>query len=445
MTGPPGTFTRDSVTGMAYGGLALYAYVLYVQGPLLPLLREETDLSYAAMSAHSTLFAGGGIITNLVYARVSARLGCRRLFWAAAGALAVGALLLALGAWAGVAYTLAASLAMGVTGATLQTATATVLSDHHGPYRERALVEANAGASATALLAPLAVGACQAAGPGWRATLLVPLLAGAVLYAVCRRVPFGAPPQRSAGAAAHEGQEDQKDQEDKGSAPDARTAAGSTAVRGPLPARFRLLCALLGTVVGLEFCVVFYGAPHLSSGVGLSTDSAAAAMSLFAAGALAGRLVGSSVARPGRARRLVVAALAVTGAGFLLLWTAQTAAVALVALFVTGFGVANLFPLVLSLAIEVAPERADLTARVYLTASTAIMCAPLLLGALSDRVGVRPAFGVTALLIAVAALLVLLDRGPRTPSSTPNPSPSTPLPSTPLPPAERTHPSEVKS
>ncbi|ATL25729.1 MFS transporter [Streptomyces formicae] len=413
MTGPPGTFTRDSVTGMAYGGLALYAYVLYVQGPLLPLLREETHLSYAAMSAHSTLFAAGGIVTNLLYARVSARLGGRRLFWAAAGALAASALLLALGAWAGVAYTLAASLAMGVTGATLQTATASALSDHHGPHRERALVEANAGASATALIAPLAVGAFQAGGPGWRAALVVPLLAGVVLYVACRKVPFGTVP-----------------------------AAGSTDRRkdgrgnpGPLPARFRLLCTLLGIVVGLEFCVVFYGAPHLSSGVGLSADGAATAMSLFAAGALAGRLVGSSVARPGRARRLVVAALAVTGAGFLPLWAATAAPVALVALFVTGFGVANLFPLVLSLAIEVAPDQSDrITARVYLTASTAIMCAPLLLGALSDRIGVRPAFGVTALLIAVAALLVLLDRAPRTPPST-----------TPRPAAERSDPTEVTS
>ncbi|QEU96200.1 MFS transporter [Streptomyces kanamyceticus] len=399
---------------MAYGGLALYAYVLYVQGPLLPLLREETHLSYAAMSAHSTLFAAGGIVTNLLYARVSARLGGRRLFWAAAGSLAVSALLLALGAWAGVAYTLAASLAMGVTGATLQTATASALSDHHGPHRERALVEANAGASATALLAPLAVGAFQASGPGWRAALVVPLLAGAVLYVACRRVPFGAAPRRGGPGAP------------------GKTARAKAP---PLPARFRLLCTLLGTVVGLEFCVVFYGAPQLSSGVGLSSDSAATAMSLFAAGALAGRLVGSSVARPGRARPLVVAALAVTGAGFLPLWTATAAPVALVALFVTGFGVANLFPLVLSLAIEVAPDQSDrITARVYLTTSTAIMCAPLLLGALSDRVGVRPAFGVTALLIAVAALLVLLDRAPRTPPS-----------AIPRPAAPRPDPTEVKS
>ncbi|MFJ2766884.1 MFS transporter [Streptomyces sp. NPDC087300] len=415
MTGPPGTFTRDSVTGMAYGGLALYAYVLYVQGPLLPLLREETHLSYAAMSAHSTLFAAGGIVTNLLYARVSARLRGRRLFWAAAGALALGAALLAVGAWAGVAYTLAASLALGVTGATLQTATAAALSDHHGPFRERALVEANAGASATALLAPLAVGAFQATGPGWRVALFVPSLAAVVLYVACRRVPFGAAPGR-----------------------DGRGVAGArerSAPSGPLPARFRLLCTLLGTVVGLEFCVVFYGAPHLSSAVGLGADSAATAMSLFAAGSLTGRLVGSSLARPGRARGLIVAALAVTTAGFLPLWATTSTPVALVALFVTGFGVANLFPLVLSLAIGVAPEQTErITARVYLTASAAIMCAPLLLGALSDRIGVRPAFGVTAFLICAAALLVLLDRAPRTPPSTSH-----------GPPAGRPDPTEVKS
>ncbi len=65
----------------------------------------------------------------------------------------------------------------------------------------------------------------------------------------------------------------------------------------------------------------------------------------------------------------------------------------------------------LSLAVSAAPGRTDqATARVQLAVSTCIMLAPLLLGTLSDRLGVRSAFGLAGFLLPLAAALLATGR-----------------------------------
>ncbi|MET7932430.1 MFS transporter [Streptomyces sp. NPDC005322] len=402
-------FVRDRLTGMAYGGLALYAFLLYALGPLLPLLRDDLRLSYTVMSLHSTAFAAGAVLTNLVFERARRRFGYRTLFWAAAVGLVLGGLLLATGR--SVAMTLTAAAVSGIGGALLQTTALAVLAEHHGPLRDRALVEANAGASATALAAPLVIGALQTAGAAWNWTLLVPPVAAAVLYAVFRHdrlrprsdvsAHAGAPPGR--GGAANDG-----GSVDGGGPAD---ECGPVDDGGRLPAAFWLLAALCGVAVGAEFCLVFYGSPQLTGVVGLTAGSAATAMSLFYAGALLGRLAGSRLTASRRLAELIFAALGVSVAGFLTLWATGSAWVALTGLFLSGFGMANLFPLALSLAVSAAPgSTGRATAYVQLLVGTAIMLAPLLLGGLSDRLGVRTAFGLAGLLLPLAALLLLLGR-----------------------------------
>ena len=395
-------FVRDRMTGMAYCGLATYAYVLYALGPLLPLLRQDLHLSYSMMSLHSTAFAAGAVLTNLLFERARRRFGYRTLFWAAMAGLVLGGLLLATGP--SVAVTLTASAGGGVGGSLLQTTVLAVLSEHHGrygPLRDRALVEANASASATALAAPLVVGGLQAVDVAWNWSLLLPMAAAIVLYAIFRREPL-----RPAGNESGSGT--------------ARRA--HTDDRCGLPTAFWVLATLCGVVVGAEFCLVFYGSPQLTSIVGLTASDAATAMSLFYGGELVGRLAGSRITGDAGLRRstsrLVFAALAVSGVGFLALWTTSMTWVALTGLFLSGLGVANLFPLTLSLAISAAPESAGrATAGVQLLVGAAIMLAPLLLGSLSDLLGVRPAFGIAGLLLPLAALLLAL--GHRTSATEP--------------------------
>ncbi|MEU1276326.1 MFS transporter [Streptomyces sp. NPDC005799] len=391
-------FVRDRLTGMAYGGLATYAYVLYALGPLLPLLRQDLRFGYAVMSLHSTAFAAGAVLTNLLFERIRRRLGYRTLFWVSAASLVAGGLLLATGAF--VAVTLMAAAVAGIGGSLLQTTVLALLSEHHGrygPLRDRALVEANASASASALAAPLVIGGLQAAGAAWNWSLILPLAMAVVMYAVFRREPL---------RPGTDG-------------PVPGTAGPGAALR--LPTAFWILAALAGVVVGAEFCFVFYGSPQLTTVVGLTTGQAATAMSLFYSGELLGRLAGSRLTGTGALRstpQLVVAALAVSAVGFLALWTTSVTWVALAGLFLSGFGMANLFPLTLSLAVSGARGQSGrATASVQLLVGAAIMLAPLLLGSLSDLIGVRAAFGAAGLLIPLAALLLAL--GHRTVSPEP--------------------------
>ena len=165
---------------------------------------------------------------------------------------------------------------------------------------------------------------------------------------------------------------------------------------------------LVAVVVGVEFCVVFYGAALLHTGAGLDAAEAAAAMGLFVAGELTGRVAGGRLTRrPGRARALVLGALTVTAGGFALLWLADRPLVALVGLTATGLGVANLYPLGLALALAAAPGRTDQAAgRTQLLVGAAVGLAPFALGALADAVGVRGALTVEPVLLALALALL---------------------------------------
>jgi fucose permease len=168
----------------------------------------------------------------------------------------------------------------------------------------------------------------------------------------------------------------------------------------------------VAVVVGIEFCVVFFGALLLTQATGLTTAAAATAMSAFAVGELAGRLAGSRFTRrPDRGPRLLVAALAATAATFALLWLSRSPAVSVLALGLLGVSVANLYPLAFAQAVGAAADRADAAAaRVQLLIGAAVIAGPLALGTLSDEVGVVSAFAVEPVLLALAVVLLVLGR-----------------------------------
>jgi hypothetical protein len=97
--------------------------------------------------------------------------------------------------------------------------------------------------------------------------------------------------------------------------------------------------------------------------------------------------------------------MGISTAGFLLYWLAPVAALAVAGLFVAGFGVANLFPLTVALAIGAAPGLSNQAgARLSLASGVAILGAPLLLGALADAVGIWLAYAVVPIFLAGAFL-----------------------------------------
>ena len=380
-------FARDATTRLCYTALAAYAFWLYSFGPALALMRSELHFSYTVLGTHSALWSGGAALAGAGYAAAARRVPrVRLLWWSALGATAGAALFVGAPT---VSFTLLGAAVLGFAGTTMLTLTQATLSDRHGSRRDRALTEANVGAAGCAVLAPLILGLLHTAtGTGWRLALVLPAVLLAGLYLRYRHRSLRHLPLRHTNTNT--------------------STATATGRREPLSPTCRVLATLVAASMGVEFCLVYFGAELLVS-TGLGVAQAATAMSTFYLGLLVGRVGGALLTRrSGRTVALLWTSLAVTTAGFLLVWLIGIPVLAVVGLLVCGLGVANLYPLSLALTLAAAPDNSDTAnARTQLLGGTVVTTAPYLLGTLADHVGLHAAFTIEAALLAGAATLLL--------------------------------------
>ncbi|GAB4121587.1 MAG: hypothetical protein Fur005_43610 [Roseiflexaceae bacterium] len=317
--------TRDRFTWVAYLLLGYFAYLQSLQGPIMPFLRSELQLSYVMGSLHLSTSAAGMVLLGLFGDRIVQWLGLRRALWGGAIGISVGAALLAIGSH--VAITILATCMMGMIGTLLLIAQQSSLGHHQQHARAIAFTEANIVASLCALLAPLAVGAAVELNLGWRVALLLPfpLQLLLILREGCQPVPT--PPSQ-----AH------------------------TAASARLPRRFRLFWAVACLGVAGEWSVGFWGADYLHSVVGLPIEQAVTALSLFFVAMLLGRIIGSRLAHTIAPVLLLSGALVIGTIGVLLLWLAAMPLLSLIGLGLAGLGIGNLYPLSLAVAVETAPR-----------------------------------------------------------------------------------------
>ena len=377
-------YVRDSGTWLAYGLILHFGFLQAVLGPVVPYLRRELDLGYTVASFHVAALAIGSVIGALASRRVERATSRRELVALGVTGMAAGGVCLA--ATPTLVGTIGASLLMGVSGTLSLVGAQAALADRHGERRAVALGEANVAASLGAFSVPLIVAAGEATGLSWRLALAVGALIGALL-AWCVRA-----------TGVHE----------------PRAVARARSVSS-LPAAARIALALVFCVVCVEWSVGFWGASFADDQVGLSTDAAVTLSTLFFAAMLAGRLAGSALARRVAVERLVAVGLAVAFAGFPLLWLADDAFAAGAGLVLIGLGVAALFPLSAAITFAAAPGLTTLASGRAVTAgAAAILSAPLILGQLADAGGLRLAFGVVPVFLAMAAgALALVVRRPR--------------------------------
>jgi MFS family permease len=117
-----------------------------------------------------------------------------------------------------------------------------------------------------------------------------------------------------------------------------------------------------------------------------------------------GRTLSSRLARRHDPARLLALALAVSAAGFAILWPSTGPVQALVALSLLGIGLGNLFPMAMTVTIALVPERAALASgRAVAATSVAVLLAPLVVGTLADATSIRAALGVVPVVLALAA------------------------------------------
>jgi MFS family permease len=380
-------FRRDAPTWLGYGALAAYAFWLYAFGPALALLRAELHFSYALIGVYSAVWSAGAAVAGLSFAALARRLSRRTLLWCSAVGAIAGAGLFA--ATRTVPPTLAGAALLGVSGTILLACIQAILSDRHGERRDRALAEANVGAAACGVLAPLLLGLLQDTPAGWRVAMGLPVLILAGLYLRYRHQPLaGAPADASA----------------EGPAGQHLRQRG----KSRLSRSCWLLAAMVAVGIAIEFCVIYFGAESLTA-TGLRTAQAATAMSAFYFGILAGRIGGLSlIRRAGQSVLLLWASLAVTTAGFLLFWLAGSPGPAVAGLFVCGLGIANLYPLSLALALAAASGNGDsANGAIQLLGGILVVASPYLLGSLADNLGLHAAFAIELVLIGACAVLLL--------------------------------------
>jgi MFS family permease len=369
-------FRRDRLTWIAYVVLAWFAYLQAAPGLVIPHLREELDLSYSTGGLHVAAFAAGSTVAGAISARLEHALGRRTLFWSSAALMGAGAVGLTAGRIA--ELTVGSVLVMGLGGGLLLTTIQAALADHHREGRAVALAEANVAASIAyvALIGSLSLTAAVHAG--WRVALLASLAVPAMAWWTNRRLVIDAPAQ-------------------------ARVAEGR------LPVVFWIAAAMLFCTTAAEWCITAWGATFVEGAAGVSADTAVAVMAGYFGGVVVGRTLGSRLARRHDPARVLAFALGVTAAGFAVLWPSTAPAQALAGLTLLGIGLGNLFPMGMSLAVELAPRMAvQASGRGVLMTSFAVVLAPLTVGTLADATSLKAGLAVVPVVLALAAAALTL-------------------------------------
>jgi fucose permease len=370
-----GAFKRGRLTWAAYILLAYYGYLLNVLGPITPYLRAKLNVTYTLASFHFSAFAAGMILAGLFGERLVRRIGRRGSLWLGGVGMAAGAVILGFGAQAWL--TIGASFLMGVLGSFLLVLVPSILAGEHGYQAGVAVSEANVLASLLSTLAPIAVGVFASWAGDWRAALFLPVAGFGAIALAFRSVTI----------------------------PGGTTIDAGESHRGRLPPAYWMTWLTLVLAVSMEFCMIFWCADYLEREIGLPRATAATAVSLFLIAMMAGRWAGSRLVRRIPARRVVAGALLLAGFGFVIFWRAPGANQALLGLLLTGLGIANLYPLILTQALHIAGGEADLAStRATLASGTAILLLPLLLGGIADDIGLRSAYGIVAVLILLACV-----------------------------------------
>jgi len=391
----PPRLHRDRFTLTLYGGFVMWGWLLYSFNPSVPLLARELGVSNAQAGLHGTAMAVGAVGAAALTPVVVRRLGRRAAAVGAGVVLAVGTALLTTGTV--LAVTLAGVVVLALGGNVMISASQAALADHHGPAASAAVTEANGVGSGIGLVGPLAVGACVAAGWGWRPAVAVTAVLAVATAVLVRRLPAdGALGRGLRGTAGGDGS-------DPAGGPVPQGRAGVPAVRAS-----RWFLVTIVAAIAVENATTYWATDLVRDRTGAGAGIATATTAGLVAGMTLIRFVVGPLSLRVSPARLLAAAYGVAVAGWAVLWTATSAPVALAGLFLAGLGYGAHYPLGIALLLGASGGRTDAAqARATVAGGLAIGVAPFVLGALADVVGSHTAFVVVPVVAIVGGVAAL--------------------------------------
>ncbi|WP_158373537.1 MFS transporter [Cellulosimicrobium cellulans] len=424
---PAPRLRRDRFTLTLDGVFVTWGWLLYSFNPSVPLLAAELRVSNAQAGLHGTAMAVGAVLAAAVTPRAVLRLGRRTALVAACVLLGAGIGLLVSG-WT-LPVTLTGMVVVALGGNVAISAAQAGLVLHHGRTASAAVTEANGVGSGVGLLGPIAVGACVAAGWGWRPAVAVTAVLALATAVAVRLLPTvgalgraGGRGRASAGADGDAGAGGDASRAEPvgpavrgGRADPAGPAAGPTATgpagaaqasrtaRAVLASRWFLVTVV--AALALENATTYWATDLVRDRTGAGAGIATATTAGLVAGMTLIRFVVGPLSLRMSPARLLAVSFGVAVAGWAVLWTATDAPVALAGLFLAGLGYGAQYPLGIALLLGASGGATDAAqARATVGGGVAIGLAPFLLGALADAVGPHTAFLVVPVLAVVGGV-----------------------------------------
>jgi fucose permease len=143
---------------------------------------------------------------------------------------------------------------------------------------------------------------------------------------------------------------------------------------------------IVGADVGMNSNIANY----LSDRFGLTLEQASLGISIYFFALMTGRFLGAVGLSFLPSRKFLLVTSVVALAGIILMIAAPSVLVARIAIFITGLGSGNLFPLIFAITVERQPDRANEISGLMIMAVSGGAVVPPLMGLISGSLGVIP-------------------------------------------------------
>lgn len=372
-------FHRDGAILAIYVLLGLLTSSYGMLGPLLPWLRPALGLSFEQAAYHTVAMAIGVTGMGILVPLAAVRVGRKGSLGLGLTTMALGLAILCLAP--DLRISLTGSLIVGMTLPLGISVSSAVMAERSGPHIGIAMAEANTIAYIGFLMAPGIVNLAEAT-VGWRWSFVIPALIYALYGLAIRNLPLGAVQMHA--------------------------ATGGT---GRLSSAYWCHWAMLSLGVAAELSMAVWAPSYLETAARLPRETALWSSMIFPLGMFAGRAAVSLMLRRMRADALVLPSMLLGAVGVLIFVLAQEFWLAAAGMLVAGLGMAGLYPFGITLVMLAAGEARDRgAARAALASGAATLTAPVLIGAVADKAGMRAAFGLIPLFLLLAGIAHLMGK-----------------------------------